>query len=520
MFLTRDTTLQNNKYRIDHILGQGGFGITYQGRQTGLDRLVAIKEFFLKDACERKEGQTWVSMSQGNWERTKKFRQKFLKEAQMIAKLRHPRIIRIIDVFEENNTAYYVMEYQCNGSLKGLVELNGPLPEEVSLGYIRQIADALDYIHRRQMLHLDIKPDNVMLDEESNAVVIDFGLSKRYDDQGQAISETPLGVSRGYTPIEQYKAGGIRNFSPCADIYALGATFYFLLTGQRPPEALELINSSLPPLPEGISKQTVEAILRAMRPLQKERPQTIAEFLKLLPKDQPQSGNHKNGSWKKEKAPKEEARKRQDDEEINLEYKYDSKSNKYGYVDKITGKLVIPHKFQLAHEFKDGLAKVMLNEKWGAINKRGEFAIPCQYDEMREFQDGVALVGLFGIESYVKWNGQVMNPNPDNRATFRCHPDGSVQHNLVWGLIDREGCPLTRFQYDQVYDFKGGLARVAKAGKWGYIDNRGKQVIDCQYQKAEDFHNGKAVVTTFDGWQYMINKKGECTLNAGETLKL
>ena len=98
MFLTRDTTLQNNKYRIDHILGQGGFGITYQGRQTGLDRLVAIKEFFLKDACERKEGQTWVSVSQGNWERTKKFRQKFLKEAQMIAKLRHPRIIRIIDV--------------------------------------------------------------------------------------------------------------------------------------------------------------------------------------------------------------------------------------------------------------------------------------------------------------------------------------------------------------------------------------------------------------------------------------
>ena len=129
-------------------------------------------------------------------------------------------------------------------------------------------------------------------------------------------------------------------------------------------------------------------------------------------------------------------------------------------------------------------------------------------------------VGLFGIESYVKWNGQVMNPNPDNRATFRCHPDGSVQHNLAWGLIDREGCPLTRFQYDQVCDFKGGLARVAKAGRWGYINNRGKQVVDCQYQKAEDFHNGKAVVTTFDGWQYMINKKGECTLNDGETLKL
>ena len=209
MNLKQGTILQGGKYRIERELGHGGFGITYLATQVGLNRKVAIKEFFMNEYCNRDAETSHVSVpSEGSKELVAKFRKKFIKEAQNIAGLKHPHIISIHDVFEENGTAYYVMEYLDHGSLADVVKRQGRLSEADALRYIRQIADALLYIHERNMNHLDVKPGNILIVETDHAVLIDFGLSKRYDDEGNQTSTTPVGISHGYAPLEQYKKSG------------------------------------------------------------------------------------------------------------------------------------------------------------------------------------------------------------------------------------------------------------------------------------------------------------------------
>ena len=283
MHLRNGSLLQGGKYRIEKVLGQGGFGITYLGVQVGLNRQVAIKEFFMKEYCNREEDTSHVTVpSIGSRQQVDRFRDKFMKEAQSIASLSHPSIIRIYDVFEENGTAYYVMEYHSHGSLSELVQRSGRLDETDALRYIRQIADALAYIHERNMNHLDIKPSNVLLDDKDNVVLIDFGMSKRYDEEGNQTSTTPVGISHGYAPMEQYNAGGVNTFSPQVDIYSLGATLYKLLTGKTPPQANEVFNEGLPALPSYVFASTVRAITEAMRPARKDRPCSVGNFLSLL----------------------------------------------------------------------------------------------------------------------------------------------------------------------------------------------------------------------------------------------
>jgi len=289
--LRAGSLLQNGKYRIIEILGQGGFGITYLAEQTGLGRRVAVKEFFMKDLCNRDDATSEVSVpSTGSRELVEKFRHKFLREARMIAALDNPHIVRIYDVFEENGTAYYVMEHLDGGSLTDEVRQSGPLPEARALDYIRQVADALAYLHGQNILHFDVKPSNILVGKSGQAVLIDFGISKHYDEAGSQTSSTPVGISKGYAPMEQYQQGEISTFTPATDIYSLGATLYFLLTGQTPPSASEVNEDGLPPLPSGIDAPIREAIVKAMAPRRKDRPQTVKEFLALLEAPVPDEG--------------------------------------------------------------------------------------------------------------------------------------------------------------------------------------------------------------------------------------
>ena len=282
MELRQGTFLQDGRYRIEKVLGKGGFGITYLGTQMLLNRQVAIKEFFMRAYCNRDTSTSHVSIGpQGSREEVERFRQKFVKEAHIISKLDNPHIVRVYDVFEENGTAYYVMEYINGGSLKDLLNARGPLPEAEAADYARQLAGALGYMHRRKLLHLDLKPANVLL-RDGTAVLIDFGVSKHYDNVGGQTSSTPAGVSAGYAPLEQYVVGGTAHFTPSTDIYALGATFYCMLSGQAPPEASRLAEEGLPPLPHPVSAGTDAAIRRSLQIVQKDRPQTVEEFLTLL----------------------------------------------------------------------------------------------------------------------------------------------------------------------------------------------------------------------------------------------
>ena len=287
MKLKENTILKNGEYRIIRTLGQGGFGITYLAEQKRLNRSVVLKEFFMSDYCAREHDTLRVTLgTDSSREMIEHFRDKFVKEACNIAALDHPNIVRVIDVFEENGTAYYVMEYHSAGSLGSLVDNRGALNEDDALYYIRQVASALKYVHSRKMMHLDVKPDNILVNSRGEAVLIDFGLSKRYDNKGKATSAaSTYGTSPGYTPMEQYGEGGVGEFSPATDIYSLGATLFTLLTGEIPPPALRLVDSrSLQSdlAEKNVSGAVAEAIIKSMSFMREARPQSIDEFLSML----------------------------------------------------------------------------------------------------------------------------------------------------------------------------------------------------------------------------------------------
>ena len=278
------TTLQGNKYIIDTILGSGGFGNTYLATHAVLGRKVAIKEFFMKEYCDRDYTTSQVIVHTNSSRLiVERYKQKFLKEAQMIASLKNEHIIQIHDIFEENGTAYYVMEYVDGGSLKDKVESEGAMSEAAAIDYIRQIADALSYLHKHSILHLDIKPANILVDKDNKAILIDFGISKHYDSDGGQTSTTPAGVSKGYAPIEQYQQGSISGFSPSTDMYSLGATLYFLLTGETPPEASIVYEDGLPAKVFTFSKSIQNVVTTSMSPRRKDRFQSMEDLLKALP---------------------------------------------------------------------------------------------------------------------------------------------------------------------------------------------------------------------------------------------
>lgn len=274
----KSSFLQNGRYKLGDIIGQGGFGITYIGEQTSLGRKVAIKEFFMKDFCRRDESTSEVTIGTGaNKEVVEKCKAKFLKEARTIAGLDNPHIVHVIDVFEENGTAYYVMDYIEGKNLKAL----GQIPEKQALSYIKQIADALKYLHSKNILHLDVKPANILIKQDGTAVLIDFGISKGYDNQGEQTTSTPAGRSKGYAPLEQYSQD-LAKFTPATDIYSLGATLFYSLTGTVPPEATMLIQEDFPSKPANVNDCTWQAISSAMQPKVSKRPQNIDSFLAML----------------------------------------------------------------------------------------------------------------------------------------------------------------------------------------------------------------------------------------------
>ena len=281
MHLKIGTTLQGGEFKIEKVLGQGGFGITYLAHQHSLNRSVAVKEFFMSDYCQRShdDGCTVSVPTIANREQVEKSKQRFLREAQFTARLIHPHIVTIYCIFEENGTIYYVMEFLCGGSLFALAN-GAPLSESKAVDYTRQIASALSLMHSHEQTHLDVKPGNIMLRDDKSAVLIDFGLTKQFED-GHQLTSTHIAFTPNYAPLEQHK--GVKEFLPTIDVYALGATLYFLLTGKNPPMADEVFNDGLPDLPSNVSSCTRRAVEMAMQPKSKDRPQSMKAFIDMLP---------------------------------------------------------------------------------------------------------------------------------------------------------------------------------------------------------------------------------------------
>ena len=289
MHLQNNTLLQGGKYKIVRFIASGGFGCTYEAYHTLLDERVALKEFFVSDFCNRDELAGQVSVgTQSKVALYGKLKKKFMEEARALYKMKHPGIVRVTDVFEENGTAYYAMEYIDGQSLSDVVKKRGKLPEAEAVGYIRQVAEALKYVHSLNRLHLDIKPGNIMLGKDGKAVLIDFGASKHYDDETGENTSTLLGINtKGCAPVEQVNQS-FKSFSPATDIYALCATLYKLLTGITPPPStlLHSEEASLAPLPSTVSPSTRKAVESAMQLLRKHRPQTVEEWIGMLSDDE------------------------------------------------------------------------------------------------------------------------------------------------------------------------------------------------------------------------------------------
>lgn len=284
MELQPGTPLQGGKYQIISRLGQGGFGITYLANHNMLNKHVCIKEFFPKSFYNRDSNTRTITLgSEGSREMMDAYRKKFIKEARTISNFNHRNIITIHDVFEENNTAYYVMDYIDGCSLWELIKRNGPLPTERAKDIMHHVASALDYVHKRNTLHLDIKPANIMICNSDNRVVlIDFGISKEIDENGHILTSTPIGISPLYAPLEQQEQSMTACLTPATDIYSLAATLFSATTGELPPMTSDILCGKLDEMTANLSPEIRQAILQSMTPKANARPQSAGAFMSIL----------------------------------------------------------------------------------------------------------------------------------------------------------------------------------------------------------------------------------------------
>lgn len=297
------TGKSGNVYRITSVLGAGGFGITYKAvaqvvlnKKTNYSQVMpfAIKEFFMK-GCDRGADGASVHCSASMKSDMEQGKEGFRKEAEVLIKLNglSPNIVKVNELFEANGTCYYVMDYLEGQSLQQYMDRSARhgLPEQEALALLLPIARAVELLHAHSLLHLDIKPDNIMLhtnpvDGTVTPVLIDFGLAKHFDKHGKPTSHLMArGATEGYAPLEQ--SGQITTFSPQMDVYALGATLFCMLTGKTPASALDIFHESISSylqknLPESISPQVRQLIADAMQPSMNDRMQTVGEFVKVL----------------------------------------------------------------------------------------------------------------------------------------------------------------------------------------------------------------------------------------------
>lgn len=281
-------TILHGTYKIESYLASGGFGNTYLAKNIEFDETYAIKEFFVKGVCQRDGNSTTISVS--NAENTNSFeqqREKFKKEARRLRSLSNPHIVKVYDLFEENGTAYYVMDYVDGENLSvRLKRTNAPLAESEVRNYLNQILDGFEAIHNEGMFHLDIKPANIMVDSHDVVKLIDFGASKQLSTEGGATMSTGISYTNGYAPSEQM-AQSYDKFGPWTDFYALGATMYKLLTNQDPPSVSDLSEDETEdkhlalPMPN-VSGEMKKLVAWMMQVNRLKRPKNVGEIRRIL----------------------------------------------------------------------------------------------------------------------------------------------------------------------------------------------------------------------------------------------
>lgn len=622
-------------YTIVRTLGQGGFGITYLAQRKipvgniTITANFAIKEHFIGSLCNREASTTNVNFSEPVADTVIKSRQAFVREAGRIHELGidHPNIIKINEVFEANNTAYYVMEYLEGETLDDYVLRHGRLSAKEATAILLPIAEAVAEAHRNRLTHYDIKPQNIILarqeDGTTRPVLIDFGLAKHYDKEGKATSTmAAAGYTHGYAPIEQY--AGLRDFTPQADVYALAATLYFCLTGETPVEAVAFDTDDARRALEQarVPETMIAGIVHAMQTRYQQRPENAGEFVTetffgkpakerksrdtevIDPKkpgrktevkvtddkpgrktevekmeistiDEDERKFHAKSQYigicvaialliivglirllSLEASPETEETPRFIDtvkvalpeikifednspetkdnlsnvqEESNTQKRYDTtgldfregvaiimQNNKWGFVDE-SGKIVVPLIYDYAFDMAEGLSHVEKGGKFGYINNKGKEVVPLIYDDAAlQFSEGLAVVGKKGKYGFIDKSGNVVIPLIYDYCRDFNEGLAAVDKDKKRGFIDKTGKIIIPLIYDAdknadtyfitTTDFTNGIAKVIKNGKAGFIDKQGNEIIPIIYEKA--FRQGAIFSVMVNGQWRKIDKYG------------
>ena len=289
-------TLIRNRYVLGKVLGEGGFGITYVGRDAVLDLKVAVKEFYMTGYVNRNNTfSPMVEVSVGQHaEQFLKNKEKFLKEARVLAKFANEKgIVGIRDFFEDNNTAYIVMDFLTGETLKSHLKEVGKLSWQETIKLMTPVINSLAQVHKQNIIHRDISPDNIMLTDKGEVSLLDFGAAREVSDTD--IKSLSVILKPGFAPEEQYRSKGQQG--PWTDIYALCATIYSCITGVLPDDSMERMfedNLKSPhELEPSCGLAISNVIMKGMAVRQKDRYQTIDELLSdlELAKANPEDGS-------------------------------------------------------------------------------------------------------------------------------------------------------------------------------------------------------------------------------------
>ena len=290
-------TILDGKFILGMVLGRGGFGITYLAYDLNLNQKIAIKEYFPSSLVSRQR-QYVVPNIQADAPVFKRGVESFFMEAQTLAKFQyHPNIVKILSFFEENNTAYIVMEYVEGIPLSQYLErAGGHLNTDYAIELMMPVFDALEQLHASGTLHRDLAPDNIYIDQHLQPKILDFGTAKNLSDQ--SVRSTSAVIKPGYAPVEQYSKNGEQG--PWTDIYAMGAVLYKLISGRTPVGAPDrMTGTELPSLSElgcEINPGVDNTIMQAMELYSENRWQSIREFREAL-LDPPEISSETDRNW-------------------------------------------------------------------------------------------------------------------------------------------------------------------------------------------------------------------------------